>query len=511
MSASGGGSGPSAGDEVFVGNLSADVTERAVLELFESCGEVQKCSVVRPRRSRGSGGRAHAFVRLSSASSASAAISKLNKAQFEGRSLRVQARKSKARKQRRPPGRRDDGKSRPRGKGTPTPEQGIKPAWYPPGADSKRSPEHGFEQDFEPGFWVPRRLAGKPSELIMAVNDFHFAMMNDHPRNEFYFNSLRQVITKDSVVVEIGTGSGLLSMICCKVGARHVTGIEASQYLANLARKNIAANGFADRVSVVNAMSTEVSERDLPNGRADVLVSEILGTLLLSENALQFNADAHTRLVKRGGHVIPRLGTQFITLVESKKLDSITSAAKWNGLDFAAFNQLKDTASLLFTKELGCRLSTLDPVSVTNRIEVFTVDFAEDQADSVPSRRVIRTRALRDAIVHAAVFSWEVYSGLDKKFKMSTHAEDTVDNFERDLQWGQGLQVIEDLTGGESTALPKPLRVRQGDVLEIEITIAQGGALLQCAVRRAQEAADDAKRGSPAEARAGAASSPKKG
>lgn len=68
---------------------------------------------------------------------------------------------------------------------------------------------------------------------------------------------------------------------------------------------------------VLNKLSTSVTESDLPHGRCGVLVSEILGTLLLGENALQYIADARRRLLLPDAVIIPAEGRQFATLVES--------------------------------------------------------------------------------------------------------------------------------------------------------------------------------------------------
>ena len=93
------------------------------------------------------------------------------------------------------------------------------PRWMPPAADRQ---EHSnsfvkFGESFGSHFFVPPRLEDKSLELIETANDFHYAMINDLPRNQFYFDALSMCITPDSVVVEIGTGSGLLAMIACKV------------------------------------------------------------------------------------------------------------------------------------------------------------------------------------------------------------------------------------------------------------------------------------------------------
>ena len=89
--------------------------------------------------------------------------------------------------------------------------------YLPPGARSHSC----FGEDFEGHFRVPARLQDKSADLVEAVNDFHYAMINDHPRNEFYQECLRRAIVPgESVVLEIGTGSGLLAMLAARLGAR---------------------------------------------------------------------------------------------------------------------------------------------------------------------------------------------------------------------------------------------------------------------------------------------------
>ena len=136
-----------------------------------------------------------------------------------------------------------------------------KPSWLPPAADA--AGEHNlFGRDFEEHFWVPPRLMDKSLELVETANDFHYAMVNDHPRNEFYRLALAKVVVPDTHVLEIGTGSGLLAMIAAKQGAR-VTAVEANRHMAALARSIIAANGLSDRVRVINKLSTDIVAADL--------------------------------------------------------------------------------------------------------------------------------------------------------------------------------------------------------------------------------------------------------
>jgi len=96
--------------------------------------------------------------------------------------------------------------------------------YKPPGSEGKET--NLFEANVPKAFLIPERLRDKPYELIEAANDWHYAMMNDHPRNEFYRDCLRRVVTPESIVLEIGAGSGLLSIIAASLGAKAVIAIE---------------------------------------------------------------------------------------------------------------------------------------------------------------------------------------------------------------------------------------------------------------------------------------------
>ena len=99
--------------------------------------------------------------------------------------------------------------------------------------------------------------------------------MNDDERNDAYLAALQSAITKDTHVLEIGTGSGLLSMMAARSGAEKVTTCEASPIIATTAKKIIATNGMAGTINVIAKKSNNVEVGvDLPRP-ADLLVSEI--------------------------------------------------------------------------------------------------------------------------------------------------------------------------------------------------------------------------------------------
>lgn len=106
-----------------------------------------------------------------------------------------------------------------------------------------------------------------------AYNDVsvHELMIKDRPRMEAYARAVQRA-EKDirgKVVVDVGCGTGILSLLCARAGARKVYAIEASD-MAEYAEQIVRQNGLEDVVEVVHA---RVEDIELPE-KADVLISE---------------------------------------------------------------------------------------------------------------------------------------------------------------------------------------------------------------------------------------------
>lgn len=76
---------------------------------------------------------------------------------------------------------------------------------------------------------------------------------------------------------------------------------------------------------------------------------------------------------------------------------------------------------------------------------------------------------------------WEVYSDRERTRVMSTNPEATADNFARDMQWGQALQLVEDTEEGAS---PGPVKVSKGEELDLVVRISNDSAVMQFMVYR---------------------------
>jgi len=142
-------------------------------------------------------------------------------------------------------------------------------------------------------------FAAKPRGFDSAP--IHIAMLDDHPRTRMFIDAIAEVVRPGDVVVDLGTGTGVLAVAAAKAGASRVYAIEETG-IANLARQVFEANGVADRIHLMEGHSTRIS---LPE-RADVLVSEVIGNDPLGEHVLESMGDAVARWMKPDARFIPQ-------------------------------------------------------------------------------------------------------------------------------------------------------------------------------------------------------------
>jgi protein arginine N-methyltransferase 1 len=134
---------------------------------------------------------------------------------------------------------------------------------------------------------------------MYGVYDFGL-MLADRVRTEAYVRALRQAVTPGCTVLEIGSGTGLFAMLARRWGAGRVFAVEVLDTI-DLAPEIAEANGLADGIEFIRGFSTRLN---LPT-RADVLISDLRGTLPLHQMHLPSIIDARDRLLAPGGVQIP--------------------------------------------------------------------------------------------------------------------------------------------------------------------------------------------------------------
>ncbi|MDP2996085.1 MAG: 50S ribosomal protein L11 methyltransferase [Bryobacterales bacterium] len=136
-------------------------------------------------------------------------------------------------------------------------------------------------------------------------------MIADRGRISAYAQALKARVKPDSVVLDIGTGTGIWALLACQYGARKVYAVEPDDIIL-LAKEAAAANGFAGRIEFIQGVTTEV---ELPE-KVDLVVSDIRGVLPVFQQSIVSILDARDRLLTPGGSLIPRRDTMWAALVD---------------------------------------------------------------------------------------------------------------------------------------------------------------------------------------------------
>lgn len=151
------------------------------------------------------------------------------------------------------------------------------------------------------GFLVPSEPQGASRSLVetgFASVLTHHRMLRDVIRVSAYRHAISRHV-QGKTVLEIGCGSGILSLFAAKAGARRVIAIEESA-IAHLAREMFRAN----RADVVELWLGNSSDY-VPDEPVDVVVHEIISVDPFGENILRYLEDARQRFLKKGGRFIP--------------------------------------------------------------------------------------------------------------------------------------------------------------------------------------------------------------
>ncbi|MBF0247408.1 MAG: 50S ribosomal protein L11 methyltransferase [Alphaproteobacteria bacterium] len=169
---------------------------------------------------------------------------------------------------------------------------------------------------------------------------WHLPMLADQDRNDAFEAAIKARVKPGDIVLDVGTGSGLLSMMAARAGAEHVYTCECEPVMAQLARQIICLNGLDDKITVLPKHSSDVRVgADMPRP-ADVLISEIFDRALVGEGALPTISHAWSALLKPGAAAIPQGATLYGALIECPHLQRFHHLETVNGFDLTPINAL---------------------------------------------------------------------------------------------------------------------------------------------------------------------------
>lgn len=150
---------------------------------------------------------------------------------------------------------------------------------------------------------------------MSTVIDEHREYLNDAPRLAVFRRALAELVTRDSIVLDLGSGTGILALLACRAGAKLVYAVDEGGMI-EVARSLCKANRFTDRMRFIKGLSTQIS---LPE-RVDLVVADQIGHFGFEAGLCEYFRDARARFLKPNGRMIPERIELHVAPVEHEAL-----------------------------------------------------------------------------------------------------------------------------------------------------------------------------------------------
>ena len=289
----------------------------------------------------------------------------------------------------------------------------------------------------------------------------HLAMLKDSVRVMSYRAAIERH-ARDRTVVEIGCGTGILSLFAAKAGARRVIAIEETE-IADLATRMFAANGCAGTIDLRNANSRYV-ELDEP---ADLIIHEIFGVDPFEENLLPALEDARRRFLRPGGRLLPYrlevccLGVEVAEPPpdEDRMIAGARELSSLYGLDFGPFVEtLAESLERPASKRtwIGGQ-ARFEPKILSEELRLLDLDLRSDALDVVGWTATVPLQIVYEGRLGGVVLFFRAHLDEQTQLTTSPYAPQT--------HWGWDVRAFSKqipVAAGDEVALVVELRAQAG-------------------------------------------------
>jgi protein arginine N-methyltransferase 1 len=295
----------------------------------------------------------------------------------------------------------------------------------------------------------------------------HFSIHEEMLKDEVRTLSYRRAIVdnahlfKNKTVLDVGCGTGILSMFCVKAGAKHVYAVDCSDII-NQAKQIISDNNFADKITCIQA---KVEDMTLPCGKVDIIVSEWMGYFLLYESMLNTVIYARDNFLKPGGILMPDKANMYIAGIEDSeyKQDKIEFWNNVYGFNMSCIKHIAIREPLVDTVEAGAQMTTAH--------KFMTIDLNTVKVEDLSFTRPFALRGTRNDFMHAFIAWFDVeFSKCHKPIAFSTGPSSKYTHWKQTVFYTTEVLSVSETEEIKGTLSCKPNTKNPRD-LDITITV----------------------------------------
>ncbi|EGW34726.1 HNRNP arginine N-methyltransferase [Spathaspora passalidarum NRRL Y-27907] len=307
------------------------------------------------------------------------------------------------------------------------------------------------------------KLSSHEQHYFSSYDHFgiHEEMLKDTSRTLSYRNAMykNKDLFKDKIVLDVGCGTGILSMFASKAGAKHVYSVDMSSIIGK-AKEIINLNGFTDKITLLQGKLEDIT---LPVDSVDIIISEWMGYFLLYESMLDTVLYARDKYLVKGGLILPDKCNMYIAGIEDGqyKDEKIHYWEDVYGFDYTPFIKTAMSEPLVDTVE--------NNALITSSAKFFEFDINTVTKEELAFKRDFELEVLENDLCHAYIVYWDaVFPGNEKvtlatgPMNQYTHWKQTVFYMDQVLNVRKG-----DIIKGKITSAPSKINPREIDI-EIE-------------------------------------------
>jgi len=291
----------------------------------------------------------------------------------------------------------------------------------------------------------------------------HEEMLKDEVRMRNYRGSImnNKHLFQDKVVLDVGCGTGIMSMFAARAGAKKVFGVDYSDIVLQ-AQQIVKDNHLDNVVTLIKGKMEEVELPGVNPGEVDIIISEWMGYCLLYESMLNTVLVARDKWLRPGGVILPDMA--FINLVGIEdaeyKEDKIHFWDNVQGFDMSCITKVAMQEPLV---------DVVDAKQIMTSVSrILTVDINTVTVEQLEFKSPFRLVATRDDFCHAIVAYFDIeFARCHKKLFFSTgpaaqytHWKQTVFYLKEVLSIKKGEEIR-----GEFTLKPNAKNHRDLDII----------------------------------------------